>query len=85
MVVKSLLCLLTILSFSILFGCQTIPADPPTSTTELLYETLEEVSSPVQKVPIAVYSFTDMTGQRKPGDGVALISMAVTQGAHVWL
>jgi curli production assembly/transport component CsgG len=26
-----------------------------------------------------------MTGQRKPGDGVALISMAVTQGAHVWL
>ena len=40
----------------------------------------------MQKVPIAVYSFTDMTGQRKPGDGnTALISMAVTQGAHVWL
>ena len=85
MVVKSLLCLLTIFSFSILFGCQTIPLDPPTSTNELLYQKLEEVSSPVQKVPIAVYSFTDMTGQRKPGDGVALISMAVTQGAHVWL
>ena len=85
MVVKSLRCLLTIFSFSILFGCQTIPPDPPTSTTELLYEKLEEISSPVQKVPIAVYSFTDMTGQRKPGDGVALISMAVTQGAHVWL
>ena len=85
MVVKSLRCLLTIFSFSILFGCQTIPLDPPTSTNELLYQKLEEVSSPVQKVPIAVYSFTDMTGQRKPGDGVALISMAVTQGAHVWL
>ena len=85
MVVKSLLYLLTIFSFSILFGCTAIPHDPPTSTTELLYEKLEEVSSPVQKVPIAVYSFTDMTGQRKPGDGVALISMAVTQGAHVWL
>jgi len=82
---KSLLCLLTIFSFSILFGCQTIPLDPPTSTNELLYQKLEEVSSPVQKVPIAVYSFTDMTGQRKPGDGVALISHAVTQGAHVWL
>tara|TARA_R110000851_G_scaffold75681_2_gene166762 strand:+ start:212 stop:877 length:666 start_codon:yes stop_codon:yes gene_type:complete len=26
-----------------------------------------------------------MTGQRKPGDGVALISTAVTQGAHIWL
>ena len=85
MVVKSLLYLLTISSFSILFGCTAIPHDPPTSTTELLYEKLEEVSPPVQKVPIAVYSFIDMTGQRKPGDGVALISMAVTQGAHVWL
>ena len=85
MVVKSLLYLLTISSFSILFGCTAIPHDPPTSTTELLYEKLEEVSPPVQRVPIAVYSFIDMTGQRKPGDGVALISMAVTQGAHVWL
>ena len=86
MAVKLLLCLLTISSFSILFGCTAIPHDPPTSTTELLYDKLEEVSSPVQKVPIAVYSFTDMTGQRKPGDGnTALISMAVTQGAHVWL
>jgi len=63
-----------------------IPLDPPTSTTELLYEKLETVGLPVQKVSIAVYSFTDMTGQRKPGDGnTALISMAVTQGAHVWL
>ena len=85
MAVKLLLCLLTISSFSILFGCTTIPHDPPTSTSELLYEKLEEVSSPVQKVPIAVYSFVAMTGQRKPGDGVALISTAVTQGAHVWL
>ena len=85
MVIKQLLYLLTIFSFSILFGCASIPHDPPISTNELLYEKLEEVSSPVQKVPIAVYSFTDMTGQRKPGDGVALISHAVTQGAHVWL
>ena len=85
MVVKLLLYLLTISSFSILFGCQTIPIDPPASTNELLYEKLETVAPPVQKVPIAVYSFKDMTGQRKPGDGVALISMAVTQGAHVWL
>ena len=85
MVVRRLLYLLTISSFSILFGCTAIPHDPPTSTTELLYEKLEEVSPPVQKVPIAVDSFIDMTVQRKPGDGVALISMAVTQGAHVWL
>ena len=86
MVVKSLLCLLTIFSSSILFGCATIPPDPPTSTNESLYQKIETVGLPVQKVPIAVYSFTDMTGQRKPGDGnTALISFAVTQGAHVWL
>ena len=86
MVVKSLLCLLTIFSSSILFGCATIPPDPPTSTNESLYQKIETVGLPVQKVPIAVYSFTDMTGQRKPGDGnTALISYAVTQGAHVWL
>jgi len=36
-------------------------------------------------VPIAVYSFQDLTGQRKPGGNIALISSAVTQGAHVWL
>jgi len=84
MVVKRLLYLLTISSFSILFGCIAIPIDPPTSTNEPLYHKLEKVAPPVQRVPIAVYSFTDMTGQRKPGDGTALISMAVTQGAHVW-
>ena len=56
MVVKSLRYLLTILGFSILFGCQTIPADPPTSTNEPLYQKLETVGTPVQKVPIAVYS-----------------------------
>ena len=37
------------------------------------------------KVPIAVYSFTDMTGQRKPSENMALISTAVTQGGHIWL
>ena len=86
MEVKLLLYLLTIFSSSILFGCATIPPDPPTSTNEALYQKLATVGLPEQKVPIAVYSFTDMTGQRKPGDGnTALISMAVTQGAHVWL
>ena len=85
MEVHKLFYLLTILCFSVLVGCVAVPLDPPTSTSNLLYVTLEEVTPPIQKVPIAVYSFTDMTGQRKPGDGVALISTAVTQGAHIWL
>ena len=68
MEVKLLLYLLTIFSSSILFGCATIPPDPPTSTNESLYQKLETVVLPEKKVPIAVYSFTDMTGQRKPGE-----------------
>lgn len=34
---------------------------------------------------IAVYSFLDKTGQRKPTDNVANLSSAVTQGAEVWV
>ena len=43
------------------------------------------MAPPKRKVPVAVYTFADYTGQRKPGEGVALISTAVTQGAHIWL
>ena len=76
--------LLTIFSFSVFVGCQAIPIDPPVISETLINE-LEEMKPPVHKVPIAVYSFTDLTGQRKPSENMALISTAVTQGAHVWL
>ena len=65
-------------------GCQANPIDPPVISETLINE-LEEMNPPVQKVPIAVYSFVDLTGQRKPSENMALISTAVTQGAHVWL
>ena len=71
-------------SFSVFVGCQAIPIDPPVISETLINE-LEEMKPPVQKVPIAVYSFVDLTGQRKPSENMALISTAVTQGAHVWL
>lgn len=38
-----------------------------------------------QKVVVAVYGFTDKTGQRKPSDKLANISFAVTQGAEAVL
>ena len=38
-----------------------------------------------KKMTIAVYSFTDKTGQRKPADNVANLSSAVTQGGEVWV
>jgi curli production assembly/transport component CsgG len=38
-----------------------------------------------QKMTVAVYSFLDKTGQRKPADNIANLSSAVTQGAEVWV
>jgi curli production assembly/transport component CsgG len=37
------------------------------------------------RIPIAVYKFTDMTGQRKPTQNYASFSSAVTQGGEVLL
>ena len=37
------------------------------------------------KIPIAVYRFPDLTGQRKPSQNFANLSSAVTQGAEVFL
>ena len=37
------------------------------------------------KVSVAVYSFSDKTGQRRPQSNVASLSTAVTQGAEVFL
>jgi len=44
---------------------------------------LPPVDGPV--IPIAVYKFTDMTGQRKPSQNFASLSSAVTQGGEVIL
>jgi len=41
---------------------------------------LKELGPPERQVAVAVYQFTDQTGQRQPGD-IALFSTAVTQGA----
>ena len=37
------------------------------------------------QVPVAVYSFRDMTGQRKASQNIASLSSAVTQGADAYL
>ena len=38
-----------------------------------------------KRLSVAVYQFADKTGQRKPTAGIASLSMAVTQGAEVFL
>ena len=78
--------LLTIFSFSILVGCQSVQKiDAPLVVTNSLVHQLDAFPPPKMKVPIAVYSFTDVTGQRKPNQTIAQISTAVTQGSHIWL
>lgn len=42
---------------------------------------LQQLPLPGDRVAVAVYNFTDQTGQFKPTDGVQTLSRAVTQGA----
>lgn len=37
------------------------------------------------KITIAVYSFADKTGQRKPNESFSQLSSAITQGSEVWV
>lgn len=51
----------------------------------LLNENLKELPSLAQQPIITVYSFTDLTGQRKPDATLSLFSTAVTQAPEVFL
>lgn len=48
-----------------------------------ILQTLPQLDGP--PIPIAVYGFTDKTGQMKPNERLAVFSKAVTQGAEVFL
>ena len=82
--------ILVVLSLLILSGCA--------ATQKMGYEYRPEVAAnkmqkefdtlPApngKKVTVAVYSFADKTGQRKPTPGIASLSSAVTQGGEVFL
>ena len=56
--------------------CQQGPMIVPTSTEQLL-----NLPTPNQKSVVAVYNFSDETGQRKARDTMSSYSTAVTQGA----
>jgi curli production assembly/transport component CsgG len=83
--VVGLLILATILS-----GCAGTMAkqdwkEPSVARTpyENILDTTPKLDGP--KITIAVYSFTDKTGQRKPNDSFSQLSSAVTQGSEVWV
>ena len=74
-------------------GCATLTEDfgfmPETEPAKVIKnENTEFLTLPAPstgKAVVAVYGFTDKTGQRKPSERMANISTAVTQGAEVWL
>ncbi len=55
---------------------------PPTlNPITVINRSLREMPPPESRIAIAVYGFTDQTGQFKPADTVQSLSRAVTQGA----
>jgi len=79
---------------SLLSGCAVIQSTgltetDPTITTqrENVKKEFDNIPSPANGKPVsvAVYGFTDKTGQRRPQANVASLSTAVTQGAETFL
>ena len=63
-----------------------IPSDQPEIVTKPRLAELHTLKGPDgPPIVIAVYSFTDKTGQRKPNDKFSTFSSAVTQGSEVFL
>lgn len=62
-----------------------IPTSQPTSVeTTASYQALRNLPAPGKPVPVAVYSYPDLTGQLKASETIANNSRAVTQGA-IWM
>ena len=80
------------LALTVLAGCSTVRpmsqvdiADQP-RVSENINKDFNNIPSPAgPPVAIAVYGFTDKTGQRKPSATVSFFSTAVTQGAETYL
>jgi curli production assembly/transport component CsgG len=83
---KIILALATALTLS---GCASVVNIPEPEAPTVVRNTTKEfntIAAPGSgKVAVAVYGFTDKTGQRKPSDKLANISYAVTQGADAML
>ena len=84
---KRLLALFLVL---VLTGCATVnkfsSPEKPTQVKNLMQKEFDTIPPPVGKpVVVAVYSFADKTGQRRPAANMANLSTAVTQGADAFL
>ena len=71
-----------------LASCITLNPEEPTTVTTPVVKPLVEINKPASpEAPfyVAVYQFSDKTGQRRPSEMVAHLSSAVTQGGETWL
>ena len=69
---------------------QELPSSDPSPLAKPIVKTkvseLDTIAGPNgPPITIAVYNFTDKTGQRKPNNTIATLSSAVTQGGEVFL
>lgn len=60
---------------------ETLPAKPAFAPRTASQQSLLDLPGPNSRVAVAVYSFSDQTGQFKPSQNVQTLSRAVTQGA----
>lgn len=84
--------LLIILSITYLTGCAVVQSTglsetKPTVSNVMMQKEFDTIGTPINGKPmtVAVYSFPDRTGQRRPQPNVASLSTAVTQGAETFL
>jgi len=59
------------------------PPEVARSPIQNTLDTVPPLDGP--KITIAVYAFTDKTGQRKPNENFSQLSSAITQGSEVWV
>ena len=78
---------LLLVSIITLVGCVSTPTPNSPWVQRPPYMELQKDVKELDKAPIyvAVYSFKDLTGQRKTSDNFATFSSAVTQGGEAWL
>ena len=84
---KKLIALFLVMALT---GCATTSMvtgpDKPTSVKNLMQKEFDTIPPPAGKpIVVAVYSFLDKTGQRRPAQNMANLSTAVTQGADAFL
>lgn len=85
--------ILALALLSMLSGCAVIQSNPltpavkPEVTKVMMQKEFDTIPAPAagKRVSVAVYSFRDLTGQRRPTSNIASLSTAVTQGGETFL